>query len=404
MATRQYRTLTKRIVDRLPVDDKDSVFWDRELRGFGLRVYPSGAKVYVVQTRRAGRSKRVTVGRHGDISPDQARKEAARIIARIKAGEPPVPEVPKAEPTMAELAGRYQREYVAMHCKPATVAHYRIMLAKHIVPALGELTVAEVERKHLLEFQYALREKPTVANRTLDMLVQMFNLAEVWELRPSGKNPCRFVRRYQVQSQHERFLTPEELHRLGQALDAAPVERLASLHAAAAIRLLVLTGCRRNEIFGLRWDDVDFEAGELQLRDSKAGARVVPLTPPPAEVLEDLPRVPGNPWVIPGKKRGTHQRNINDSWDRIRRRAGLAGVRLHDLRHSFASRALAMGESLSMIGKLLGHTQVQTKACSQSLSHYVIEKQDLSVSSPMSTDGASIIRQEPPGSRAPLCG
>ena len=362
MATRQYRTLTKRIVDRLPVDDKDSVFWDRELPGFGLRVYPSGAKVYVVQTRRAGRSKRVTVGRHGGITPDHARKEAARIIARIKAGEPPVPEVPKAEPTMAELAERYQREYVAMHCKPATVAHYRIMLAKHIVPALGEFTVAEVERKHLLEFQYALREKPTVANRTLDMLVKMFNLAEVWELRPPGKNPCRFVRRYQVQSQHERFLTPEELHRLGQALDAAPVERLASLHAAAAIRLLVLTGCRRNEILGLRWDDVDFEAGELQLRDSKAGARVVPLTPPAAELLAELPRVDGNPWVFPGRKRGTHQRNINDPWDRIRKHAGLDGVRLHDLRHSFASRALAMGESLSMIGKLLGHTQVQTTA------------------------------------------
>ena len=404
MATRQYRTLTKRIVDRLPVDDKDSVFWDRELPGFGLRVYPSGAKVYVVQTRRAGRSKRVTVGRHGDISPDQARKEAARIIARIKAGEPPVPEVPKVEPTVAELAERYQREYVAMHCKPATVAHYRIMLAKHIVPALGELTVAEVERKHLLEFQYALREKPTVANRTLDMLVKMFNLAEVWELRPPGKNPCRFVRRYQVQSQHERFLTPEELHRLGQALDAAPVERLASLHAAAAFRLLVLTGCRRNEILRLRWDDVDFEAGELQLRDSKAGARVVPLTPPAAELLAELPRVDGNPWVFPGRKRGTHQRNINDSRDRIRKHAGLDGVRLHDLRHSFASRALALGESLSMIGKLLGHRKVRTKACPQYLPHYVIEKQDLSVSSPVSTDGASIIRQEPPGSRAPLCG
>ena len=404
MATRQYRTLTKRIVDRLAVDDKDALFWDRELPGFGLRVYPSGAKVYVVQTRCAGRSKRVTVGRHGDVSPDQARKEAARIIARIKAGEAPIPLAPKAHPTMVELAERYQREHVAMRCRPATVAHYGIMLAKHIVPALGEIKVAEVERKHILAFQYELREKPTVANRALDMLIKMFNLAEAWELRPPGKNPCRFVRRYKVQPQHERFLTSEELHRLGCALDAAPAERLASRHGAAAIRLLVLTGCRRNEILGLRWEDVDFEAGELRLRDTKTGARVVPLTPPAAEVLEDLPRVPGNPWVIPGKKRGTHQRNINDSWDRIRRRAGLAGVRLHDLRHSFASRALAMGESLSMIAKLLGHTQVQTKACSQSLSHYVIEKQDLSVSSPMSTDGASIMRQEPPGSRAPLCG
>ena len=404
MATRQYRTLTKRIVDRLAVDDKDAVFWDRELPGFGLRVYPSGAKVYVVQTRCAGRSKRVTVGRHGDVSPDQARKEAARIIARIKAGEAPIPVVPKTDPTMAELAERYQREHVAMRCRPATVAHYGIMLAKHIVPALGELKVAEVERKHILAFQYELREKPTVANRALEMLVKMFNLAEAWEQRPPGKNPCRFVRRYKVQPQHERFLTPEELHRLGLALDAAPAERLASRHGAAAIRLLVLTGCRRNEILGLRWEDVDFEAGELRLRDTKTGARVVPLTPAAAEVLEDLPRVPGKPWVFPGKKQGTHQRNINDSWDRIRKRAGLAGVRLHDLRHSFASRALAMGESLSMIAKLLGHTQVQTKACPQYLPHYVIEKQDLSVLSPVSTDGAWIIRQEPPGRRAPLCG
>ena len=404
MAARQYRTLSKRIVDRLAVDDKDAVFWDRELPGFGLRVYPSGTKVYVVQTRCAGRSKRATVGRHGDVSPDQARKEAARIIARIKAGEEPIPVAPKADPTMAELAERYQREHVAMNCRPATVTHYGIMLAKHILPALGMLKVADVERKHILAFQYELREKPTVANRALDMLTKMFNLAEAWELRPPGKNPCRFVRRYKVQPQHERFLTPEELHHLGRALDAAPAERLASIHGAAAIRLLVLTGCRRNEILGLRWEDVDFEAGELRLHDTKTGARLVPLTPAAAEVLVDLPRVSGNPWVFPGKKRGTRQRNINDSWDRIRKRAGLDGVRLHDLRHSFASRALAMGESLSMIGKLLGHTQVQTKACPQYLPHYVIEKQDLSVSSPVSTDGASIIRQEPPGSRAPLCG
>ena len=312
MATRQYRTLSKRIVDRLAVDDKDTVFWDRELPGFGLRVYPSGAKVYVVQTRCAGRSKRVTVGRHGDVSPDQARKEAARIIARIKAGEAPMPDPPKAAPTMAELAGRYEREHVVMRCRPATIAHYRIMLAKHIVPALGELKVDEVERKHILAFHYELREKPTVANRALDMLIKMFNLAKAWELRPPGKNPCRFVRRYKVHTQHERFLTPEELRRLGCALDSAPAERLASRHGATAIRLPVLTGCRRNEILGLRWEDVDFEAGQLRMPTTKTGTRVVPLTPPAAEVLEDLPRASGNPRVFPGKKAGhasaQHQR------------------------------------------------------------------------------------------------
>ena len=185
MAARQYRTLSKRIVDRLAVDDKDAVFWDRELPGFGLRVYPSGAKVYVVQTRCVGRSKRVTVGRHADVSPDQARKEAARIIARIKAGEAPIPVAPKTDPTMAELVERYQREHVAMRCRPATVTHYGIMLAKHIVPALGALKVAEVERKHILAFQYELREKPTVANRALDMLIKMFNLTGTLRVIPA---------------------------------------------------------------------------------------------------------------------------------------------------------------------------------------------------------------------------
>lgn len=362
MAKLPYLTLSKRIIDRLSVDDKDAVFWDRDLPGFGIRVYPSGAKVYVVQSRAFGRSKRITVGRHGEVSADQARREATRIIGCIKAGESPVTVEPSPDPTVRDLAERYQREYVEMHCKPATVSHYAVMLRKHIVPALGQLLVAEVERKHIMEFQFGLRDMPTVANRGVDILVKMFGLADAWGWRPSGKNPCLFVRRYKVEKHHERFLTPEELYRLGRALNVAPGERLASTHAAAAIRLLVLTGCRRNEILGLRWEDLDFEAGEMRLADSKTGARVVPLPPAAAEVLDGLSRAPSNPWVFPGRKKGSRQRNIQDSWERIRKRAGLEGVRLHDLRHSYASRALAMGESLSMIGELLGHRKVQTTA------------------------------------------
>ena len=214
-------------------------------------------------------------------------------------------EEPAAAPAVADLAERYQREYVAMHCKPLTVSHYGLMLRKHIVPALGKLLVSEVERKHIMTFQYGLRDTPAVANHAVDILVKMFSLADAWGWRPSGNNPCRFVRRYKLEKHHERFLTPDELYRLGQALDAAPIERLASAHAAAAIRLLVLTGCRRNEILGLRWEDLDSEAGEMRLVDSKTGARVVPLPPPAARVLTGLSRVPGNPWVFPGRKKGT---------------------------------------------------------------------------------------------------
>jgi len=391
MAKRQYRTLNKRMVDGLSVDGKDAVFWDRDLPGFGVRVYPSGAKVFVVQTYAFGRSKRVTLGRHGPkYFVDHAREDAKRVIARIKADESPVPVEPAAEPTVRDLAERYQREYVAMHCKPATVSHYGLMLRKHIVPGLGELRIADVERKHIMEFQYGLSDMPTVANRAVDILVKMFNLAEAWGLRPRGKNPCRFVRRYKVEKHHERFLTHEELYRLGQVLDVAPAKRLASTHSAAAIRLLVLTGCRRNEILGLRWEDLDFEAGEMRLADSKTGARVVPMPPPAAKVLADLPRVPGNPWVFPGRKKGTHQRNLNDSWDRIRKRADLDGVRLHDLRHSFASRALALGEGLPMIGKLLGHRKVQTTA---RYAHLRRESVQASTAKVAESIGADILRQ-----------
>ena len=359
----QHRTLSKRVVDRLSVNGKDAVFWDRDLAGFGVRVYPSGKKVFVVQTRAFGRSKRVTLGTHGDITAEIARRDATEVIARIKKGQPAVqaePE-PAPDPTVADLAERYQREYVEMHCKPATVSHYRLMLRKHIVPALGERLVVDVEHKDILAFHNKLHRMPTVANRAADILVKMFNLADAWGWRPSGTNPCRGVSRFKVEK-HERFLTREELYRLGQALRAAPAERLASTHAAAAIRLLMLTGCRRNEILGLRWDDLNFETGEMRLRDSKTGARMVPLPPRAAEVFASLSRTPGNPWVFPGRKKGTRLVNLNDSWDRVRKRAQLDGVRLHDLRHTYASRALALGESLPMIGDLLGHRKVNTTA------------------------------------------
>ena len=361
MAQAQHRSLSNRVVDRLSVNGKDAIFWDRDLAGFGVRVYPSGKKVFIVQTRAFGRSKRVTLGTHGALAAEQARKNAAAVIARIKKGQPPVEPEPTPEPTVAALAERYQREYVEMHCKPATVSHYRLMLRKHIVPALGERLVAEVEHKDILAFHNGLHHMPTVANRAADILVKMFTLADAWGWRPSGTNPCRGVSRFKVEK-HERFLTREELHRLGEALRAAPSERLASRHAAAAIRLLVLTGCRRNEILGLRWDDLNFDTGEMRLQDSKTGARMVPLTSTAAKVLKDLPRTPDSPWVFPGKKKGTRLVNLNDSWERVRRRAGLDGVRLHDLRHSFASRALALGEGLPMIGDLLGHRMVSTTA------------------------------------------
>ena len=364
MAKLHYRSISRRMVEELEVA-KDTVFWDRDLPGFGIRAYASGKKVYIVQTRARGKSKRATVGRHGVLTADQARQRATLMIARIKAGKEASASHPAAGeqdgPTVAELAERYLKDHVEVRCKPKTVTLCRLLLTKHIIPALGHVPIEALERKQVADLHFRLRDRPATANHVVATLSRMFNQAEGWGLIPEGSNPCRAFPKYKARK-HERFLTEEEFRRLGRVLSNAAQEGGISVHAVAALRLLMLTGCRRSEILGLHWTDVDLEAKVLHLADSKMGPRAVPLSPAAARVLSKLPRVPDNPWVIVSRKRGEHLRNINQPWELIRRRAKLDDVRLHDLRHSWASRALALGESLPMIGRLLGHTQVETTA------------------------------------------
>ncbi len=192
-------------------------------------------------------------------------------------------------------------------------------------------------------------------------LALMYRLAADWGLVPEGCNPCRAVAKYPSRKR-ERFLTDAEFTRLGQILDQTETEGRTSPSTIAAIRLLMLTGCRKSEILTLRWDHVALDAQELRLPDSKTGPRVIALPPMAAALLARLPRTPDSPWVLPGRRPGTPLHDLADAWADIRTRAGLDDVRIHDLRHSFASRALALGESLPMIGKLLGHSQIETTA------------------------------------------
>ena len=362
MAKLKYRSISGRTVDALGVE-KDTVFWDRELPGFGVRVYPSGSKVYIVQTRGPEGPKRVTVGRHGVITANQARRRAAAAIVRIKAGEDPglSPAPRRKSPTVAEVASRFLREHVEVRCKPGTVVHYRTAVDRHIVPALGGVQIGALTPKHVADLHYGLRERPYTANHAVDTLSQLIRQAAVWGLVPEGANPCRQVQRYR-QDRRERFLTDIEFRRLGRVLDEMEAAGEAPVHVIAAIRLLMLTGCRRNEIMTLRWEDVDLGAGELRLRDTKTGPRVVSLSPAAAEVLAAVPRLAGNPWVIVGSRPGQRLSSPDNHWFRIRARAELEDVRLHDLRHSFASRALSLGESLPVIAKLLGHSQIKSAA------------------------------------------
>ena len=365
MPRRSTLTLSGRAVDALAVSARDVIVWDRALAGFGVRVYPSGRKVYVVQSRAGGGPRRVTLGTHGEITATQARKRAAQVIDRIKRGEEPGPLLPQAGTTVADLAERYMSAHVAQNCNAHTAGIYRGSLENHILPALGMMPLSLVERAHISALHYRLRETPRAANRALAVLSKMFSLAAAWGLVPDGTNPCRAVRKYK-ERKRERFLSREEYRRLGQALAEAEAEAgregAVSPYAIAALRLLMLTGCRLNEILTLRWDDVDRTAGEFRLRDGKTGTRMVPLTPTAEAVLAGIRRMPINPWVIVGKQPGSHLPTITAEWYRLRARAGLDDVRIHDLRHSYASRALAAGESLSMIGKLLGHADIQSTA------------------------------------------
>ncbi|MXW92154.1 MAG: site-specific integrase [Rhodospirillaceae bacterium] len=384
---KQVSRLTDRAVRAIPANSRDAVYWDGELTGFGVRVRASGRKTWVFQTRVRGRLRWFTLGRcgapgtgnkgTGGMGADDARAQAQGLAALAKQGIDPREGLngrgdeqedgqedgqgdargeEQGEPSVADLGRRFLEDYVPLHCKPRTQAHYRRMVEKFIVPGLGDMAAAEVRRKHAAELHHSLRATPYQANRMLGVLSKMFTLAEVWGWRPDGTNPCRHIRQYK-EHKRERFLSPEEMARLGAALRAAEEEMPS---AVAAIRLLLLTGCRMSEIRDLRWEHVTADA--IELPDAKTGGRAVPLSPEARAVLAALPREAGNPWVFPGRFPGTHRANLQRPWEIIRGRAGLDDVRIHDLRHSFASRALALGESLTMIGKLLGHTQVQTTA------------------------------------------
>ncbi len=208
MATLNTQRISRRTVEALPVGEREVLYWDSELSGFGIRVYPSGSKVYLVQTRKGGKSRRLTVGRHGLISADRARNEAARIIADIKAGREPLPANGAAPleigPTVAEVAARYMREHVEVRCKPTTIRQCRHTLDHHLLPALGAEPLGAIGRERVAALHYSLHETPVMANKVVDMLSRLFYMAEGWGIAPEGGNPCKFVRKYKERS-CERF-------------------------------------------------------------------------------------------------------------------------------------------------------------------------------------------------------
>ena len=358
--------ITKRAVDAAKPRSVDSYLWDKELHGFGLKVTPAGSKVYLVQYQlggRKGRTRRVTIGRHGELTPTAARAEAKRLLGEIAAGRDPADERDKVKggKSLAVVLEQFMAEHVRPKLKARTATEYQRTARLHILPRLGRRPLGELKRQDIAKLHHELASTPYQANRTLALLSKFFGWAEKHGLRPDGSNPCRHVEKYR-EGRRERFLSQAELSRLGDALREAEQDKTCSPWVIAAIRLLTLTGARRNEILTLQWEHVSEEHGCLMLPNSKTGRKAVRLSPPSLAVLHDIPRLEGNPYVICGEKAGRHLVNIEQPWRRIRKAAQLDDVRLHDLRHSFASVAASGGQSLVVIGKMLGHSQPATTA------------------------------------------
>ncbi len=323
---------------------------DAELKGFGIRVLPSGAKRFFIHSQHAGRRVWKTVGNADCMELGEARRHATELLVAVRRDEAPaLPEERLFEAVAEEVFERYGR-----HWKPGTRKVNRNYLRKTVLPWFAGRNIADIDRQDVQRWFASLHVTPVAADRSTPILSVIMRQAEVYGYRPEGSNPCIGIRRYRRKGR-ERFLSEPELRRLARVLDGYETNRP---HEVAFIRLLLLTGCRKNEIRTLQW--ADYGDGRLFLRDGKTGPRTVWLSSPAHDVLDGLPRQ--GRWVFPSPRTAgpVSSTVLEDFWHRVRRLADIADFRLHDCRHTYASIAIMGGESVTTTARLLGHNDAQT--------------------------------------------
>jgi len=379
MANRKAR-LTQRVVSEAKPSGARFAIHDTEVSGFRLYVTPTGRKSFHLRYRvgggREATIREPKIGEAPSMKAEAARRIALDWMTIVRGGGDPSAQRQEQRnaPRMVDLFERYLCEHSRPHKKASSVEEDERLIAHFLGPAFSKRKVSELTRLDVANFHSGLRDRPYRANRSVALLSKAMNLAELWGWRPDGSNPCRHVRKYR-EEMRKRFLSEVELARLGDVLRRAehdgkidvedeggarakpvPISR----YAIAAIRLLILTGARKGEILGLCWDWIDWENGRAHLPDSKTGEKVVHLPPAALEELRAIRRLDDNPHVIVGGKPGAALVNLKDPWAAIRGAAGLPDVRIHDLRHSYASVGAGGGLSLPIIGALLGHSQTNT--------------------------------------------
>jgi len=347
--------LTKRLVDAAAPRETEYQVYDGEIPGLALRVNPNSRKVYTLFYRTlSGRKRTLTLGVHGAITPEQARRLAKDRLAEVTRGGDPAGERQRSRhaPDLAALIERYRAEHLAFK-KASTRTRAEGLLKRIILPTVGKMKAEAVTRPDILALHRAHRETPVEANRAVTLLSGIFTWAEDEGLVLPEGNPCRRIKKH-TERRRDRYLSAQELARLGGALARAEQDGSEPAAAIRAIRLLLLTGCRKSEILGLRWEDVDLERSCLRLPDSKTGAKTVLLGAAALQLLAQVEQQ--GPWVCPGGRAGEPLKNLYKPWGRICKAAGVAGVRPHDLRHGYVSIGAVGGESLVVIGAIVGHS------------------------------------------------
>lgn len=354
--------LSKSVTDKFRPGEKDVIYWDASLPGFGLRVKSNGTKSYVVQYRNrlTGRSRRKTIGRHGPLmSFAEARDIASGYLADVIRGGDPVAQSKalRDAPTMEELGAQYLVTHAIPKKRPKSVANDRSMLSRLIIPRLGQLKVAEITHKDVQSLHNALCDTPYQANRALALLSKMFELSIRWGWRPN--NPARGVEKYTEEKRH-RWLSNEELDRLVFALDAHPNQS-----AANAIRLQLLTGSRIGEVLSARWSEFDLDRGNWikpSHHTKQKRTEHLPLSGPAVRLLMKMANNSSeeSEYLFPGKSSDKHLVDLKRFWSSVTRNAEIYDYRIHDNRHTHASHLVSGGTSLPIVGRLLGHTNPLT--------------------------------------------
>ncbi|MEH6526538.1 MAG: tyrosine-type recombinase/integrase [Sneathiella sp.] len=354
--------LIKRFVDSAPLPqpgEKDIMLWDEEIKGFGIRIKPTGVKSYLVQYRNDGRSRRLTLGKHGTITAEEARQLAKEHLGDVAKGNDPAEEKlqKRKAPTFAQLAEDYMERHAKPNKRPASIKTDQATIDKILLPKLANRKVREIRQRDIEQVILRLQKTPYRANRVRALLSKLFSLAESWGW--CDKNPVRGVQKF-PEHKRDRWLSEDELKRLALVLEHHPNKR-----AVTIVRLLILTGARRGELMKAKWEDFDLQRGVWSKpahTTKQKRTEHVPLSEDALIILKDwLNDAPSKmSYIFPGDTSDQPITDIKHFWEGVREAADLADVRIHDLRHTFASHLVSSGVSLPIVGRLLGHTQPQT--------------------------------------------